>query len=150
MLYEKCLLNPFYAIGLFLYPLKTSFWCFQGVLKETSGMKWVNKFDSREYTCAVSFLVKSLAIFNIRNQSPKFVWNLQINSFNLAQRIFETILGSSQKELICKFRTNIKEWSRVSAEWDKSQGLYIYYLVLLFSEKNVHKILIVLNNFYLS
>ena len=77
-------------------------------------MKWVNKFDSREYTCAVSFLVKSLAIFNIRNQSPKFVWNLQINSFNLAQRIFETILGSSQKELICKFRTNIREWSLIS------------------------------------
>ena len=36
--------NPFHATGLFRYPLKTSvFWCFQGVSKETSGMKWVNE-----------------------------------------------------------------------------------------------------------
>ena len=40
-------LNPFHATGLYQYPLKTSenlevFWCFLAVLKETTGMKWVN------------------------------------------------------------------------------------------------------------
>ena len=48
-------INPFYATGLFLHPLKTSKNLtslggieryFQGVLKETSGMKWV-KSNSR-------------------------------------------------------------------------------------------------------
>ena len=39
-------INPFFVIGLFLYPLQTSrrsevLWCFQGVEKETSGMKWL-------------------------------------------------------------------------------------------------------------
>ena len=41
-------IKPFYATDLFQFPMKTSrktvkkrkvFWCFQGVLKETSGMK---------------------------------------------------------------------------------------------------------------
>ena len=39
--------NPFYATGVFLYPLKSAenlvFWSFQGAYKETSGMKWVNQ-----------------------------------------------------------------------------------------------------------
>ena len=36
------LINPFHATGLFRYPLTTpENRCFQGVSKETSGMKWV-------------------------------------------------------------------------------------------------------------
>ena len=43
---EILFFNPFVPNALFLYPLKTSesrkvFWCFQGVSKEISGMKWV-------------------------------------------------------------------------------------------------------------
>ena len=43
-------IKPFHATSLFKYPLKTSenlwfssgfFWCFQGLSKKTSGMKWV-------------------------------------------------------------------------------------------------------------
>ena len=39
-------INPFLAFAFFLYPLKISenlwvCWCFQGVYKDTSGMKWV-------------------------------------------------------------------------------------------------------------
>ena len=37
----KVSVNRFHATGSFLYPLKT-FWCFQGVEKQTSGMNWVN------------------------------------------------------------------------------------------------------------
>ena len=40
-------INPFHATGLFLHPPENIrkplvFWCFQGVQKETSGLKWVN------------------------------------------------------------------------------------------------------------
>ena len=39
-------INTFHATDLFWYPLKTSenhrFWCFQGISKEISGMKWIN------------------------------------------------------------------------------------------------------------
>ena len=42
--HAKIYFNPFHVIDHFWYPLKTSevFWCFQGVSKEISGMKWVN------------------------------------------------------------------------------------------------------------
>ena len=45
----KMLVNPFHATRLFRYALKTSenlkvFWCFQGVSKWASGMKWVNTY----------------------------------------------------------------------------------------------------------
>ena len=45
---EISIFNPFHATDLFQYPLKTSenqrfSDVFQGVLKETSGMKWVKK-----------------------------------------------------------------------------------------------------------
>ena len=50
ILYFSMVINPFHATGLFRYPLsierdriKRSY--FQGVSKETSGMKWVNKDD---------------------------------------------------------------------------------------------------------
>ena len=40
--------DPFHATDLFWCPLKTSeklkvFWCFQGVSKKISGMKWVKR-----------------------------------------------------------------------------------------------------------
>ena len=39
----------------FIAPMKTSenplvFWCFQGVSKETSGMKWFNEKEQEEET----------------------------------------------------------------------------------------------------
>ena len=46
-------INPFHATGLFWYPLKTSENRFQGVSKETSGMKWV-KVIFQLWTVAVS------------------------------------------------------------------------------------------------
>ena len=45
--YVSALINPFHAADLFWYPPENIrkpqvFWCFQGVSKEISGMKWVN------------------------------------------------------------------------------------------------------------
>ena len=66
------IINPFHTTGPFLYPLKTSenhevFWCFQGIKKETSGMKWVTIF--------FFFTIKLFAlIFFIENTYPLLVY----------------------------------------------------------------------------
>ena len=43
------LFYPFHPSGLFRYPLSKplAFWCFQGISKENSGMKWVNSLFQR-------------------------------------------------------------------------------------------------------
>ena len=48
LLMQEDYINPYHSIGLFRYPLKTleNPWfsdVFRGVLKETSGMKWVKE-----------------------------------------------------------------------------------------------------------
>ena len=56
-----CLLKTFHASGLFLYTLKATknlWFCFQGVKRETSGMKWVNQHHNKKnlthFTAALS------------------------------------------------------------------------------------------------
>ena len=48
--------NPFYVGGLFLPPeiirKNLIFWCFQGLLKENIGMKWVNSDANENSYCA--------------------------------------------------------------------------------------------------
>ena len=52
--FVKNIFNPFHGTSLFLYSLKyirkpEVLWCFQGALKETSAMKWVNSHSTSSY-----------------------------------------------------------------------------------------------------
>ena len=49
IVFRNSLINQFHATGLFGYPPENIrkpkvFWCFHGVPKETSGMKWVKVY----------------------------------------------------------------------------------------------------------
>ena len=67
--------NSFYATCLFRSPLPLQprlpqfFWCFQGVSKETSSMKWVNKVKLQVFNSSKKNLMRA-----VDESSMKFWW----------------------------------------------------------------------------
>ena len=68
------------------------FWCFQGVLKEISGMKWVNEFSSKNETVSeMVSLAHILSNFAVTLFNKKWQSNLTAKTLLLSQFLFPSL-----------------------------------------------------------
>ena len=122
-------INPLRATVFFLHPLKTRkpsvFWCFQGIWKKTSGMKWVNEVNVTVFVYLLLTLNKSWVLFTGNISAGIFL--LQINNGNI--RIMHEIC----------FKVNNKNARKTS--------LTSFLSLLLTLKKNYVIVLVLLSDF---
>ena len=104
------------------------FWCFQGVQKETNGMKWSNMSEAYLEPCQTSmfYFFKNSPFLTIACESlnlRRFLWRL-LKTFGKLLHCFTVDLGSNCKERVIKFQWWVKPQLRHDIVFMSTQFLH--------------------------